>query len=160
MFSIIYPTLSWDKTQRSLGQPLRLVSWKSRVYDRKHLPTQPLTKITPYTLKRIAFTTSRASEIKARAKKALPINLHSEKYIMILQTPGLNYKKKKKKTLHPTDLPRVFPPWYCHADMTDVISLFSISIRHTHVILLCPYVPLSINLPYPSNWLLPVPNTI
>jgi len=36
----------------------------------KYSPTQPLTKITPYTLKRIAFTTSRASEMKARAKKA------------------------------------------------------------------------------------------
>ena len=46
--------------------------------------TQPLTKITPYILKRIAFTTSRASEMKARAKEALPINLHSEKYIRIL----------------------------------------------------------------------------
>ena len=41
------------------------------VYGRKHLPTQPLTKIIPYTLKRIAFTTSRASEMKARAKEAL-----------------------------------------------------------------------------------------
>jgi len=41
------------------------------VYDRKHSPTQPLTKITPYTLKRIAFTTSRASEMKTRAKEAL-----------------------------------------------------------------------------------------
>jgi len=52
-------------------QPLHLDSRKNRVYDRKHLPTQPLTKITPYILKRIAFTTSRASEIKARAKEAL-----------------------------------------------------------------------------------------
>ena len=75
------------------------------IYQLNLSPRLPL-----YTLKRITFTTSRASEIKARAKKALPINLHSEKYIMILQTPGLNYKKKKKKTLHPTDLPRVFPP--------------------------------------------------
>jgi len=39
----------------------------------KQSPTQLLTKITPYTLKRIAFTTSRASEIKTRAKKALSI---------------------------------------------------------------------------------------
>ena len=51
----------------------------------KQLPTQPLTKITPYILKRIAFTTSRASEMKARAMEALSINLHSEKYISILQ---------------------------------------------------------------------------
>jgi len=134
-------------------QPLYLVSWKSRVYGRKHSPTQPLTKIIPYILKRIAFTTSRASGMKARAKEALPINLHSEKYIMILQTLGLNYKKKKKKTLHPTNLPRVSPPWHCHMDMIDVTSLSSISIRHIHVL------P-AINLSYLLNQLLPILNTI
>jgi len=37
----------------------------------KQSPTQPLTKITPHILKRIAFTTTRASEMKARAKEAL-----------------------------------------------------------------------------------------
>jgi len=42
-------------------------------YSRKHSPTQPLTKITPYTLKRITLTTSRASEMKARTKNALPV---------------------------------------------------------------------------------------
>jgi len=56
----------------------------------KHSPIQPLTKIIPYILKRTAFTTSRASEIKARAKEALSINLHSEKYIRIVQIPKLN----------------------------------------------------------------------
>ena len=76
----------------------------------KQSPTQLLTKITPYTLKRIAFTTSRASEMKARAKEALPINLYSEKYIKILQIPGLNYKRKKKETLYPTLLPYISPP--------------------------------------------------
>ena len=50
----------------------------------------------PYTLKRIAFTTSRASEIKARAKEALPINLHSEKYIRILQMFETQLKRNKK----------------------------------------------------------------
>jgi len=48
--------------------------------------------------------------MKARAKEALPINFHSEKYIMILQTLELNYKEKKKETLHPTNLPRISPP--------------------------------------------------
>jgi len=57
----------------------------TRVYSRKLSPTQPPTKITPYILKRIAFTTSRASEMKTKAKEALSINLHSEKYIRILQ---------------------------------------------------------------------------
>ena len=71
----------------------------------KLLPTQPLTKITSYTLKRIVFTTSRVSEMKARAKETLPINLYSEKYIKILQILGLNYKRKKKETPHPTLLP-------------------------------------------------------
>jgi len=42
-------------------------------YSRKQSLTQPLTKITPYTLKRITLTTSRASEMKTRAKKALPV---------------------------------------------------------------------------------------
>ena len=59
-------------------------------------PTQPLTKITPYTLKRIAFTTSRASEIKARAKETLSINLHSEKYIRILQMLETQLKRNRK----------------------------------------------------------------
>ena len=57
---------------------------------------KPLTKITPYTLKRITFTTSRASEIKARAKKALLINLHSEKYIRILQILETQLKRNRK----------------------------------------------------------------
>jgi len=89
---------------------LLLIPRKSRGIESKTLPTQPLTKITPYTLKRIAFTTSRASEMKARAKEALPINLYSEKYIKILQIPGLNYKRKKKETLYPTLLPYISPP--------------------------------------------------
>jgi len=63
----------------------------------KHSPTQPLTKIIPYILKRIAFITSRASEMKARAKKALPINLHSEKYIRILQILETQLKRNRKE---------------------------------------------------------------
>jgi len=62
----------------------------------KQLPTQPLTKITSYILKRITFTTSRASEMKARAKEALPINLHSEKYISILQMLKTQLKRNRK----------------------------------------------------------------
>jgi len=62
----------------------------------KYSLTQPLTKITPYTLKRIAFTTSRASEVKARAKEALSINLHSEKYIRILQILETQLKRNRK----------------------------------------------------------------
>jgi len=62
----------------------------------KYSLTQPLTKITPYTLKRIAFTTSRASEMKARAKEALSINLHSEKYIRILQILETQLKRNRK----------------------------------------------------------------
>ena len=58
---------------------------------------QSLTKITPYTLKRIAFTTSRASKMKARAKKALSINLHSENYIRILQMLETQLKRNKKE---------------------------------------------------------------
>ena len=62
----------------------------------KYSPTQPLTKITPFILKRIAFTTSRASEMKARAKEALPINLHSENYIRILQMLETQLKRNRK----------------------------------------------------------------
>jgi len=57
---------------------------------------QPLTKITPYTLKRIAFTISRASEMKTRVKKALSINLYSEKYIRILQMLETQLKRNRK----------------------------------------------------------------
>jgi len=77
-------------------RPLHLGSRKNRVYDREYSPTQPLTKITSYILKRIAFTTSRASEMKARAKEALSINLHSEKYIRILQMLETQLKRNKK----------------------------------------------------------------
>jgi len=49
-----------------------------------------------YTLKRIAFATSRASEMKARAKEALSINLHSEKYIRILQMLETQLKRNRK----------------------------------------------------------------
>jgi len=62
----------------------------------KYSPTQSLTKIILYTLKRIVFTTSRASEMKARAKEALPINLHSEKYIRILQMLETQLKRNRK----------------------------------------------------------------
>jgi len=62
----------------------------------KQSPTQPLTKITPYILKRIAFTTSRASEMKTRAKETFPINLYSEKYIRILQVLETQLKRNRK----------------------------------------------------------------
>jgi len=75
-------------------RPLCLGSRKNKVYDREHSPTQPLTKIISYILKRITFTTSRASKMKARAKEAPPINLHSEKYIRILQMFKTQLKKK------------------------------------------------------------------
>jgi len=38
---------------------------------------------------------------RQRPRRLPPINLHSEKYIMILQTLELNYKKKKKKLFIP-----------------------------------------------------------
>jgi len=75
---------------------LHLVSRKNRVYGRKHSPTQSPTKITHYILKRIAFTTSRASEIKAKAMEALSINLHSKKYISILQMLETQLKRNRK----------------------------------------------------------------
>jgi len=64
--------------------------------NKKYSPTQPLIKIIPYTLKRIAFTASRASEMKARAKEALFINLYSEKYIRILQMFETQLKRNRK----------------------------------------------------------------
>ena len=50
----------------------------------------------PLTHSRIAFTTSRASEMKARAKEAPPINLHSENYIRILQMLETQLKRNRK----------------------------------------------------------------
>ena len=83
--------------RRLFKQLLHLVSWKNRVYNIKQSLTQPLTKIIPYTLKKIAFTTSRASEIKVRAKETLFINLHSEKYIRILQMLKTQLKRNRKR---------------------------------------------------------------
>jgi len=54
-------------------------------------PRSPLTHS-----RELHFTTSRASEMKARAKKALFINLHSEKYIRILQMLETQLKRNKK----------------------------------------------------------------
>jgi len=53
--------------------------------------------IIPYTLKRITFITSRASEMKARTKEALSINLHSKKYIRILQMLETQLKRNRKE---------------------------------------------------------------
>jgi len=66
--------------------------WLNEVCDnnKKPLPTQPLTKIISYILKRVTFTTSRASEMKARVKEAVHINLHSKKYIIKYKCWKLN----------------------------------------------------------------------
>jgi len=102
----------------------------------KHLPTQPLTKIIPYILKRIAFTTSRASEMNARAKEALPINLHSEKYIKILQILETQLKRNKKGNssfyYSPSCFSSMIPP--CGHDSYYLPVLHSPG--HDHVILL------------------------
>jgi len=45
---------------------------------------------------RSPLTHSRASEIKERAKEAPPINLHSEKYIRILQMLETQLKRNRK----------------------------------------------------------------
>jgi len=45
---------------------------------------------------RSPLTHSRAFEMKARAKKTLPINLHSEKYIRILQMLEIQLKRNRK----------------------------------------------------------------
>jgi len=52
--------------------------------------------LSPRSLKRIAFTISRASEMKARAKETPFINFHSEKYIRILQMLETQLKRNKK----------------------------------------------------------------
>jgi len=45
--------------------------------------------------------------MKTRTKEAPPINLHSEKYIRILQMLETQLKKIEKETLHSTTLPHV-----------------------------------------------------
>jgi len=132
-------------------QPLHLVSKKSRVYDRKYLPTQSLTKITPYILKRIAFTISRASEMKTRAKEALSINLHSVKYIRILQMLETQLKRNKKgnsslyySPLHPFSMT---PPYDHNSHHLPVLYTSG----HDHVILLYLYTPLLPIVPQTPN---------
>jgi len=81
-------------------------------------------------LPRSPLTYSRASEIKVRAKEALSINLHSEKYIRILQMLETQLKRNRKGNL-------VFNYSPLHLfSMTGVTFLFSISPGHDHVILL------------------------
>jgi len=60
---------------------------------------------------RLFLTYSRELHLQPQEllKEAPHFNLHSEKYIKILQTPRLNYKKKEKETLYPTSLPRISP---------------------------------------------------
>jgi len=86
---------------------------------------KPFTKITPYTLKRITFTTSRASEIKARAKKALLINLYSEKYIRILQILETQLKRNRKGNSS---------FYYSPSHLSSMISLCSYNSYHFSVL--------------------------
>jgi len=122
--------------------------------------TQPLTKITPYTLERIAFTTSRASEMKTRAKKALPINLYSEKYIRILQMLETQLKRNRKGNspfYHSSlCLSSMTPP--CGHDIRHLSVLHTS--RHDHVILLYLHTPLLPVIPQTLNWFLSTPNTV
>ena len=72
------------------------VIWSESMISQAFQTYYSLTKIISYTLKRIVFTTSKTSEMKARAKEAPPINLHSEKYIRILQMLETQLKKNRK----------------------------------------------------------------
>jgi len=47
--------------------------------------------------------------MKARAKEAPPINLHSERYIKILQMLETQLKEIEKETLHSTTLSHISP---------------------------------------------------
>ena len=76
---------------------LMCVIWSESMISQAFQTYYSLTKIISYTLKRVVFTTSKTSEMKARAKEAPPINLHSEKYIRILQMLETQLKKNKKK---------------------------------------------------------------
>jgi len=137
-----------------------LVSRKNRVYGRKHSPTQPLTKITSYTLKRIAFTTSRASEMKARAKKAPSINLHSEKYIRILQMLETQLKRNRKENplfyYSLSCLFSIIPP--CSHDSHHLSVLYTSG--HDYVILFHLHTSLLPIVPQTPNRLSSTPNTV
>ena len=141
-------------------QPLHLVSRKNKVYGKKHSPTQPLTKITPYTLKRIAFTTSRASEMKTRVKEALSINLYSEKYIRILQMLETQLKENRKgNPLFYHSLLCFFsmiPPCSHDSHHLPVLHTF----RHDHMILLYLYTSLLPIISWSLNRLPSTPNMV
>ena len=120
----------------------------------KHSPTQPLTKIISYILKRIAIIISRASEMKARAKEALPINLHSKKYIRILQMLKTQLKRNWKGN------PLFYYFLLCFSFMTGIIFLSFIPFEHDYVILLHLYTLLLPNNPWSLNWLSFTPNIV
>jgi len=80
--------------------------------------------------------------MKARAKKALPINLHSEKYIKILQMLKTQLKRNGKENplfyYSPSRLPSMTPP-YGH-DSHHLSVLYTSG--NDYVILLHLYTPL------------------
>jgi len=94
--------------------------------------------------------------MKARAKEALSINLHSEKYIIILQILETQLKEIEKETLYSTTLSHVSPLWHYHVAMTAVTFLSSIPPGHAHVILLYLHTSL---LPIVSRTLNQLPST-
>jgi len=134
-------------------QPLHLASRKNRIYNRKHSLTQPLTKITSYILKRIAFTTSRASKIKTRAKEVLLSISTLRNILEYYKCWRLNWKEIEKEILHSTIFSCISPLWYCYVTMTDITFLSFISPRHDHVILFYLYTLLLSIIPWSPNWL-------
>ena len=112
--SIEFSLSTWIRSETKLSQ-LSLYTILQSLFC--NTPTQSLTKITSYTLKRIAFTTSRASEMKARAMEALSSNLYSEKYIRILQMLETQLKRNRKGNplfyYSPLHLSSMMLP-YCH----------------------------------------------
>jgi len=98
--------------------------------------------------------------MKARAKEALPINLHSEKYIRILQILETQLKKNRKGNplfyYSVSRLPSITPP--CGHDSCHLPVLHTS--RHDYVILLHLYTPLLPIVSQTLNWLLSTSNTV
>ena len=98
--------------------------------------------------------------MKTRAKETLSINLHSEKYIRILQMLETQFKRNRKEnsllyhsSLHPFSM----TPLYGHNSHHLPVLYIS---RHDHVILLHLYTPLLPVVPQTLNQLSSTLNTV
>ena len=89
-----------------------------------------------------------------------PINLHSKKYIRILQMLETQLKKIEKEILYSTTLSHIFPLWHPYVAIIAITFLSSIPSGHDHVTLLYLHTSLLPIIPWTPNQLPSTPNMV